>query len=94
MNIKDFNGGPVAFGGSKGVLTVKGPQEANHNAGTQDNIDVGDSEKEDESAQDYFVLHIWSSYSSTVKRSKQQRCRLKRQEQDANDAAEALRKEL
>ncbi|GKD27632.1 hypothetical protein Tco_1233846, partial [Tanacetum coccineum] len=25
--------------------------------------------KEDESAQDYFVLPIWSSYSSTVKRS-------------------------
>ncbi|GJS59128.1 ribonuclease H-like domain-containing protein [Tanacetum coccineum] len=46
-----------------------GPQEANHNAGTQDNIDAGDSEKEDESAQDYFVLPIWSSYSSTVKRS-------------------------
>ncbi|GJY54106.1 hypothetical protein Tco_0445770 [Tanacetum coccineum] len=46
-----------------------GPQEANHNAGTKDNIDAGDSEKEDESAQDYFVLPIWSSYSSTVKRS-------------------------
>ncbi|GKA56477.1 putative ribonuclease H-like domain-containing protein [Tanacetum coccineum] len=29
----------------------------------------GDSEKEDESAQDYFVMPIWSSYSSTVKRS-------------------------
>ncbi|GJY44985.1 hypothetical protein Tco_0433198 [Tanacetum coccineum] len=27
----------------------------------------GDSEKEDESAQDYFVLPIWSSYSSLVK---------------------------
>ncbi|GJU58240.1 hypothetical protein Tco_1236006 [Tanacetum coccineum] len=46
-----------------------GPQEANHNAGTKDNIDAGDSEKEDESAQDYFVLPIWSSYSSIVKRS-------------------------
>ncbi|GJU51220.1 ribonuclease H-like domain-containing protein [Tanacetum coccineum] len=30
---------------------------------------VSDSEKEDESAQDYFVLPIWSSYSSIVKRS-------------------------
>ncbi|GJX86804.1 putative ribonuclease H-like domain-containing protein [Tanacetum coccineum] len=30
---------------------------------------TGDSEKEDESAQDYFVLPIWSSYSSIVKRS-------------------------
>ncbi|GJS01008.1 putative ribonuclease H-like domain-containing protein [Tanacetum coccineum] len=100
-----------------------GPQEANHNAGTQDNIDAGDSEKEDESAQDYFVLPIWSSYSSTVKRSTTKDAgeapnkhpdlktdekpvdkedqvfldeleRLKRQEKDANDAAEALRKEF
>ncbi|GJV39959.1 putative ribonuclease H-like domain-containing protein [Tanacetum coccineum] len=100
-----------------------GPQEANHNAGTKDNIDAGDSEKEDESAQDYFVLPIWSSYSSTVKRSTTKDAgeapnkhpdlktdekpvdkedqvfldeleRLKRQEQDANDAAEALRKEF
>ncbi|GJU97555.1 putative ribonuclease H-like domain-containing protein [Tanacetum coccineum] len=100
-----------------------GPQEANHNAGTKDNIDACDSEKEDESAQDYFVLPIWSSYYSTVKRSKEKDAgeaptkhpdlktdenptdkedqvfldeleRLKRQEKDANDAAEALRKEF
>ncbi|GKD68133.1 putative ribonuclease H-like domain-containing protein [Tanacetum coccineum] len=100
-----------------------GPQEANHNVGTKDNIDAGDSEKEDESAQDYFVLPIWSSYSSIVKRSiaedageapnklpdlktdekptaKEDQVsldeleRLKRQEKDANDAAEALRKEF
>ncbi|GJS77921.1 putative ribonuclease H-like domain-containing protein [Tanacetum coccineum] len=43
-----------------------GQQEANHNAGTEDIIDAGDSEKEDESAQDCFVLPIWSSYSSTL----------------------------
>ncbi|GKA60512.1 ribonuclease H-like domain-containing protein [Tanacetum coccineum] len=100
-----------------------GPQEANQNAGTKDIIDAGDSEKEDESAQDYFVLPIWSSYSSTVKRSTTKDAgdapnkhpdlqtngkpvdkedqvfldeleRLKRQEKDANDAAEALRKEF
>ncbi|GKC18005.1 putative ribonuclease H-like domain-containing protein [Tanacetum coccineum] len=101
-----------------------GPQEANYNAGTKDNIDVGDSEKEDESAQHYFVLPIWSSYSSTVKRSTTKDAgeapnkhpdlkttdekpvdkedqvfldeleRLKRQEHDANNAAEALRKEF
>ncbi|GJW35844.1 putative ribonuclease H-like domain-containing protein [Tanacetum coccineum] len=47
-----------------------GPQEANQNAGTEDIIDAGDSEKEDESAQDCFVLPIWSSYSSTIKRSR------------------------
>ncbi|GKG18296.1 hypothetical protein Tco_0372594, partial [Tanacetum coccineum] len=47
-----------------------GPQEANQNAGTEDNIDAGDSEIEAESAHDYFVLPIWSSYTSTVKSSK------------------------
>ncbi|GJS77553.1 putative ribonuclease H-like domain-containing protein [Tanacetum coccineum] len=100
-----------------------GPQEANHNAGTKDIIDAGDSEKEDESAQDCFVLPIWSSYSSTIKRSRADDAggtphkhsdlktdeklvdqedqvfldeleRLKRQEKDANNAAEALRKEF
>ncbi|GJT66786.1 putative ribonuclease H-like domain-containing protein [Tanacetum coccineum] len=100
-----------------------GPKEANHNVGTKDNIDAGDSEIEAESAQDYFVLPIWSSYTSTVKSSKAKNAgeepnknpdlktdekpvdkedqvfldeleRLKRQEQDANDAAEALRKEF
>ncbi|GKC78979.1 putative ribonuclease H-like domain-containing protein [Tanacetum coccineum] len=58
---QDFNGGLVAFGGSKGYITGKG---------TEDNIDAGDSEIEAESAQDYFVLPIWSSYTSTVKSSK------------------------
>ncbi|GJY79675.1 ribonuclease H-like domain-containing protein [Tanacetum coccineum] len=93
-----------------------GPQEANQNAGTKENIEAGDSPIEAESAQDYFVLPIWSSYTSTVKSSKaseeptkhpdfkqvdkedqvflDELERLKRQEQDANDAAEALRKEF
>ncbi|GJW89329.1 putative ribonuclease H-like domain-containing protein [Tanacetum coccineum] len=111
-----------------------GPEEANHSAGTQDNIDAGDSELEAEFAQDSFVLPIWSSYSSTVKSSKARSAgeepnkhpdsksnekpvdkedqtdekpidkedqdfldeleRLKRQEKDANNAAEALRKEF
>ncbi|GJS24264.1 putative ribonuclease H-like domain-containing protein [Tanacetum coccineum] len=39
-----------------------GSTEANHNAGTEDILDAG----EDESAQDCFVLPIWSSYSSTI----------------------------
>ncbi|GJS83773.1 putative ribonuclease H-like domain-containing protein [Tanacetum coccineum] len=42
-----------------------GQQEANQNAGTKDVIEVGDSDKEDDSAQDCFVLPIWPSYSST-----------------------------
>ncbi|GJY75207.1 hypothetical protein Tco_0480323, partial [Tanacetum coccineum] len=106
---QDFNGGPVAFGGSRGYITGKGKiktgkldfedvcfvkelqhfnlfsvsqicdkknkvlftdsechQEANQNAGTEDIIDAGNSETEDESAQDCFVLPIWPSYSSTI----------------------------
>ncbi|GJS37507.1 putative ribonuclease H-like domain-containing protein [Tanacetum coccineum] len=46
-----------------------GPEEANHSAGTQDNIDAGNSKMEADPAQDYFVLPIWSSYTSTVKSS-------------------------
>ncbi|GJW54792.1 ribonuclease H-like domain-containing protein [Tanacetum coccineum] len=46
-----------------------GSKKAKHSAGTQDNIDAGNSKKEAESAQDYFVLPIWSSYTSIVKSS-------------------------
>ncbi|GJR76671.1 putative ribonuclease H-like domain-containing protein [Tanacetum coccineum] len=59
-----------------------GPKEANHSAGTQDNIDAGNSKMEAEPAQDYFVLPIWSSYTSTVKSS------------ETKNEAEALRKEF
>ncbi|GKC71166.1 uncharacterized mitochondrial protein-like protein, partial [Tanacetum coccineum] len=73
-----------------------GPQEANQNAGTEENINAGDSPIEAESAQDYFVLPIWSSYTSTVKSSKAGEEPTKHPDfqQDANDAAEALRKEF
>ncbi|GKB17523.1 putative ribonuclease H-like domain-containing protein [Tanacetum coccineum] len=100
-----------------------GPKEANHSACTQDNIDAGNSEIEVEPAQEYFVLPIWSSYTSTVKSSEaknggekpnedtgsksneepvdqedqaflEELERLKRQEKEANDAAEAFRKEF
>ncbi|GJY41722.1 putative ribonuclease H-like domain-containing protein [Tanacetum coccineum] len=98
------------------------PKEANHSVGTEDNIDAGNYEIEAESAQVYFVLPIWSFYTSTVKSSKTKNVgeepnknhdlktdekpvakedqvfldeleRLKRQEHDANNAAEALRKD-
>ncbi|GJR82949.1 ribonuclease H-like domain-containing protein [Tanacetum coccineum] len=46
-----------------------GPKEANHSACTQDNINTGNSEMEADPAQDYFVLPICSSYTSTVKSS-------------------------
>ncbi|GJY67160.1 putative ribonuclease H-like domain-containing protein, partial [Tanacetum coccineum] len=44
-----------------------GPKEANHSAGTQDNTAAGNSELEDEPAQEYCVLPSWSSYTSTIK---------------------------
>ncbi|GJV64301.1 putative ribonuclease H-like domain-containing protein [Tanacetum coccineum] len=56
-----------------------GPKEANHSAGTQDNIDAGNSEIwEAESTQDLLCTANL----------------LKRQEKEANDAVEALRKEF
>ncbi|GKG32867.1 hypothetical protein Tco_0430377, partial [Tanacetum coccineum] len=42
-----------------------GQQEANQHAGTEEIIDAGESDKEDEYAQDCFVLPIWPSYSLT-----------------------------
>ncbi|GKD37693.1 putative ribonuclease H-like domain-containing protein, partial [Tanacetum coccineum] len=89
---------------------------------TQDNIDAENSEMETEPAQEYFVLPLWSSYTSTVKSSEaknrdqkpngdtglktnkepkdqeaqaflEELKRLKRQEKEANDTAEAFRKD-
>ncbi|GJV36055.1 hypothetical protein Tco_1408532, partial [Tanacetum coccineum] len=102
------------------VLEIDYPHRALKNKGI---VDSGNSEKEVESTQDYFVLPIWSSYSSTIKRStvndageapnkhpdlktnektvdKEDQVflneleRLKRQEHDANDAVEALKKKI
>ncbi|GJR55371.1 hypothetical protein Tco_1405892 [Tanacetum coccineum] len=72
---KTINGGPVVLEPVRSEefkLTIKyllDPKEANHSACTQDNIDVGNPEMESESAQDYFVLPIWSSYTLTAKSS-------------------------
>ncbi|GJW19483.1 hypothetical protein Tco_0026919 [Tanacetum coccineum] len=76
---RSHNGGPVAFGGSKGYITGKGKiktenqanlhagqQDTNQSSGTKDKVNEGDSEKEDESPQDCFELPIWHSYSSTI----------------------------
>nr|GEX54284.1 ribonuclease H-like domain-containing protein [Tanacetum cinerariifolium] len=46
-----------------------GPKDANNSAGTQDNNDAGNSKMEAEHALKYFVLPLWSSYTSTVKSS-------------------------
>ncbi|GJS31538.1 putative ribonuclease H-like domain-containing protein [Tanacetum coccineum] len=89
----------------------EGQKEANQNAGTEEIIDARDSEKEDEYAQDCFVLPIWPSYSSTItpdlktnekrdgSREEEQVFmdeleRLQRQEKEANEEAEALRKKF
>ncbi|GJU87334.1 ribonuclease H-like domain-containing protein [Tanacetum coccineum] len=149
---QDFNGGPVAFGGSKGYITGKGKiktgkldfedvcfvKELQHFnlfsvsqiCDKKNKVLFTDSEclvlspefKLPDANQD-FVLPIWSSYTSIVKSSKAKNAgeepnknpdlktdekpvdkedqvfldeleRLKRQEQDANDAAEPLRKEF
>ncbi|GJV29547.1 putative ribonuclease H-like domain-containing protein [Tanacetum coccineum] len=71
-----------------------GPKEANHNVGTEDNIDAGDSEIEAESAQDYNVLPNEKPVDKEDQVFLDELERLKRQEHDANDAAEALRKEF
>ncbi|GKC92504.1 retrovirus-related pol polyprotein from transposon TNT 1-94 [Tanacetum coccineum] len=62
-----------------------GSEEANHSAGTQDNINAGNSEMEADPAQDYFkneepVDQEDQAFLEEIKR-------LKRQEKEANDAA-------
>nr|GEU72627.1 hypothetical protein [Tanacetum cinerariifolium] len=129
VDYQDFHCGLVAFGGSKGQITGKenkanhttGPKETNNSAGTQDDFNAGNSNMEANHVQEYYVLSLWSSYTSTVKRSKakngdqklnentnlktnkesinmkdqaflEELERLKRQEKEATDAVETLRK--
>nr|GEX08665.1 hypothetical protein [Tanacetum cinerariifolium] len=47
-----------------------GPKETNNSARTQDSFDAGNSKIEANLAQEYYVLLLWSSYTSTVKSSK------------------------
>ncbi|GJW87741.1 hypothetical protein Tco_0163081 [Tanacetum coccineum] len=79
-----------------------GQQESNQNTGTKDKIAVEDSDKVVETEQDCFELPIWHSYSSTKKGSPREEeqvflddlARLQMQEKEANEEAEALRKNL
>nr|GEX80385.1 ribonuclease H-like domain-containing protein [Tanacetum cinerariifolium] len=48
-----------------------GLKKANNSAGTQDTFNAGKSEIEVDHAQEYYVLTLWSSYTSTVKSSKE-----------------------
>nr|GEX15630.1 hypothetical protein [Tanacetum cinerariifolium] len=74
-----------------------GPKEANDSAGTQANIDAGDSKRETEPAEDYFVRPFLSSYSTTIKSSgekpKKDTCS-KPNEKTIDDAEQAFRDEL
>nr|GEY18042.1 hypothetical protein [Tanacetum cinerariifolium] len=93
-----------------------GPKEANNSVGTQANDDQGANSEEIDLNEEYFVLPIWSAYSTIVKSSGdkieknngfktceklvsqveqfflEELKKLKRQEKEANDVAESLRK--
>ncbi|GJY93764.1 putative ribonuclease H-like domain-containing protein [Tanacetum coccineum] len=74
-----------------------GPKEANNSAGTQVSIDAGDFEKDSRPAKEHFVLPFWPSYTSTDKSSEAKNGGEKPNEdtkKEADDAAEALRKEF
>ncbi|GJS44581.1 hypothetical protein Tco_0594702 [Tanacetum coccineum] len=63
--------------------------------GIEDIIDAGGSEKEDESAQDCFVLPVWSSYSSTSSpdlKTDEKREGLREEEQVFLDELERLKR--
>nr|GFB35483.1 retrovirus-related Pol polyprotein from transposon TNT 1-94 [Tanacetum cinerariifolium] len=49
---------------------IAGLKEANHSVGTQDSFDARNYKMKTEHAQEYYVLPLWSSYTSTVKSSK------------------------
>nr|GEW82794.1 hypothetical protein [Tanacetum cinerariifolium] len=97
------------------------PKETNNSTSTQDSFDTRNSKMEAYHTQEYYVLPLWSSYTSTVKSSKtkngdkklnedtdskknkeqvdredqaflEELERLKRQEKEANDVVETLRK--
>ncbi|GJS73911.1 retrovirus-related pol polyprotein from transposon TNT 1-94 [Tanacetum coccineum] len=61
VEYQDYNGGPVAFGGSKGYIS--GPKERSlSSASTQDNIDAGNSEMEGKwkLLKNTLYLPVWS----------------------------------
>ncbi|GJW57206.1 retrovirus-related pol polyprotein from transposon TNT 1-94 [Tanacetum coccineum] len=58
------------------------PQEANGNTGLKKNIDVGQSEEENVSTQQYIVFLLWSSISSNYKSSNE-----KYEDDTADDAS-------
>ncbi|GJW25559.1 putative ribonuclease H-like domain-containing protein [Tanacetum coccineum] len=71
-----------------------GPQEANQNAGTEDNIDAVKSSKVNNAGEEPTKHPDFKQVDKEDQVFLDELERLKRQEQDANDAAEALRKEF
>nr|GEW36639.1 hypothetical protein [Tanacetum cinerariifolium] len=67
--IKESNTRPPPITTKNKANKTAGPKEANNNVGTQDNIDAGHYEIEAEHVQEYCVLPLWPSYTSTVKSS-------------------------
>ncbi|GKG35716.1 hypothetical protein Tco_0440870, partial [Tanacetum coccineum] len=63
------------------VNKTAGPEKTKHRAGTQDNIDLGNSEMEADPAQDYFVLPIYYSYTQQS-RAQKQRMKVKKPNKD------------
>ncbi|GJS91406.1 hypothetical protein Tco_0774042 [Tanacetum coccineum] len=85
LTYQDFNGALML------LEEVTGPQKLSQ-CRYKRNIDAVNLKRRMKSAQDCFVLPIWSSYYSTVKRSKEKDAGT---EKDANDGKpEALRKDL
>ncbi|GJY27635.1 hypothetical protein Tco_0403402 [Tanacetum coccineum] len=96
--------------GDASLVVPRFPFRGNSDGGCQNVQMHFDSKKEDESDQDCFVLPIWPSYSSTTPALKSddkregpreeeqvfmdELERLKRQEKEANEEAETLRKKF
>ncbi|GJR72788.1 putative ribonuclease H-like domain-containing protein [Tanacetum coccineum] len=73
------------------------PEEANHSVGTQVNIDAGNSKMEADPAQDYFDNGLKTNEEPVDQEDQaflEELERLKRQENEVDDATEALRKEF
>ncbi|GJT68578.1 putative ribonuclease H-like domain-containing protein [Tanacetum coccineum] len=78
------------------VLVTKPHNKTPYELLTEDIIEAGDSEQEDESAQDCFVLPIWPSYSSTITpdfMTDEKRDGLREEEQVFMDELERLKRQ-
>nr|GEV90299.1 hypothetical protein [Tanacetum cinerariifolium] len=68
--IKESNARPPPITVENQANKTVGLKAANNSAGTQDNLDAGKSKMNADHDQEFYVLPLWSSYTSTVKSSK------------------------